>query len=75
MGRNNEDEKEAELSIMIAEQSSQRKGLAQEALKEMIKHRIDKYRQERFIAKISMHNKPSIQLFEKLGFNKVIAKF
>ncbi len=72
LNRDNDEPNRGELSIMIAEKCSQRKGLAQEAVLLMMKYGIQKFKLTSFIAKISTHNSPSIKLFEeKLGFTKV----
>ncbi len=62
---------QGELSIMIAEGSGRRKGLAEEAVLLMVQYGVEKKGLTSFIAKISTKNTPSIRLFEKIGFFKV----
>ena len=62
---------QGELSVMIAEESGRRKGLAFEAVRLMILFGVQQKGLTSFIAKINTSNKPSIRLFEKLGFTKV----
>ena len=62
----------AEVSIMIAEKQSQRKGLGQEVVATIMKYGSEKYGITHFIAKISFNNVPSIKIFEeKLGFKRL----
>ena len=67
----NEDEHAAEIEIMIAEKLSRRKGLAFEALNLMMDYAIDKLNVSQFVAKITSENKPSLELFKKLGFDDI----
>eukprot|EP00347_Sterkiella_histriomuscorum_P006933 403350879 len=69
--RNNDDPLQGELNIMIAEKQAQRKGLAQETIMLIMKYGAQKFGLTNYIAKISMKNLASINLFKKLGF-KVI---
>eukprot|EP00483_Globobulimina_turgida_P012404 UN12427 len=57
-----------ELNIMIAENKSQRKGLATETLQLIIEFARKHLEIKTFIAKISNDNHSSIKLFKKLGF-------
>lgn len=57
-----------EIEVMIAEKSSRRKGLAQEAVLCMMEYAVRALNTPKFVAKILDHNLPSIRLFEKMGF-------
>mmetsp|Transcript_76196 Transcript_76196/g.176777 ORF Transcript_76196/g.176777 Transcript_76196/m.176777 type:complete len:195 (-) Transcript_76196:80-664(-) len=57
-----------EIEVMIAEHASRRCGIAQEAVELMMKYCEEELATSAFVAKIKEHNKPSISLFEKLGF-------
>jgi len=58
----------AEIEIMIAEPSARRKGYATEALQLMLQFGQCSLGKTKFLAKIKDDNKPSIRLFESLGF-------
>lgn len=60
---------ETEIEVMIAEEKSRRKGLAEESLKMLMFYAIEHLGIKRFIAKIKNHNHPSLNLFQKLGFS------
>lgn len=62
------DEGEAEIEIMIAEQSARRKGIASVALRVMMTYANVELAVTRFIAKIKADNVPSRKLFQKLHF-------
>lgn len=64
----NNNEQMAELNIMIAEEKSRRKGLAQETLELIIKWAQEKLEIKTFVAKIQHDNIGSIKLFKKIGF-------
>ena len=57
-----------ELSVMIANKNCQRKGLAKETLKMIMKWAQTNLKINYFIAKIQKSNIPSINLFENIGF-------
>lgn len=59
-----EDEKAAEINVMIADSSSRRKGLAKEALSLMMNYAIHHLHASKFIAKISDSNEASLTLFK-----------
>ncbi|ETK85675.1 hypothetical protein, variant 3 [Phytophthora nicotianae CJ01A1] len=59
-----------EMEIMIAEEKYRRKGFAMEAVKLMMAYATSKLNVTRFICKIIETNHASIQLFEKLGYEK-----
>lgn len=64
-----ENEKVAEIEVMIAEEKSRRKGLAYSALQVMMAYASKNLAIQIFVAKILEHNSASIKLFEdKLGF-------
>jgi hypothetical protein len=58
----------AEIEVMIAEPGLRRGGLAFEALCLIIGYACEHLDVNKFVAKISEHNSPSLRLFEKLGF-------
>ena len=58
----------AEVEIMIAEKIERGKKLGYEALCMMISYGISQLNIKKFEAKIKCDNKPSIKLFQKLGF-------
>lgn len=63
--------KVAEINLMIAEKTSRRKGIAEDALRlftEYVVRNVDAVKL--FVAKIQIHNAGSIALFEKLGFSQ-----
>lgn len=61
----------AEIEIMVAHKSSQRKGLATEALTLFMNYAVRHLSVSRFRAKILETNSASQQLFSKLGFKEV----
>jgi RimJ/RimL family protein N-acetyltransferase len=65
-----DDKNVPEINIMIAESSSRKKGLAQQALAGMILFARDVLQVKQCIAKIDHKNIPSIKLFTKLGFTQ-----
>ncbi|KAL3694912.1 hypothetical protein R1sor_008563 [Riccia sorocarpa] len=66
-----EDEKAAEIDIMIAEPRSRGKGLAKEAVQLMIKYAAQHLQISKLRAKISDSNSTSLHLFRSLGFQDV----
>jgi RimJ/RimL family protein N-acetyltransferase len=60
---------QGEIEVMIAESSARRKGIASEALQLMMNYAKTAHNISEFIAKIKMDNKPSITMFERLGFS------
>ncbi|EGC39685.1 hypothetical protein DICPUDRAFT_26513, partial [Dictyostelium purpureum] len=66
-----EDEGTGELEIMIAENSSRRKGLAKEALNIIMQYAIEKLSSKKYIVKIGEENQASIQMFKSMGFVQV----
>ena len=71
LGRDADEPKQGELSVMIVEKASLRKGLAQEALELIMHYGIKQFGLTSYIAKIQNNNLPSIKLFEKISFTKV----
>ncbi|KAJ2612194.1 N-acetyltransferase 9 [Coemansia sp. RSA 1365] len=68
---NTENQHEAELEVMIAEQSSTGKGIATEVLKLMIDYAVNDIKVTDFVVRIKDNNAPSIHIFEKkLGFEE-----
>jgi len=63
-----EDNFVAEIEVMIAEEKCRRKGLARESLALLMNYAIDELKINCFIAKISVDNVASRNLFESLGF-------
>jgi tubulin N-terminal N-acetyltransferase len=63
-----EDERVAEIEVMIAEERSRRKGLATEALLTLMAYAVDRLSVRRFVAIISERNAASLRLFGALGF-------
>eukprot|EP00890_Picochlorum_soloecismus_P005625 jgi/Picsp_1/6063/NSC_03417-R1_protein len=61
----------AEIEVMVARKSSQRKGLATEALRLFMAYAVQHLFVSRFRAKILETNSASQQLFSKLGFKEV----
>ncbi|KAG6542908.1 hypothetical protein Mapa_015598 [Marchantia paleacea] len=66
-----DDEKTAEIDIMIAELCSRGRGLAKEAVRLMIKYASQHLHISKFRAKIEDSNSTSLQLFRSLGFQDV----
>ncbi|XP_067132104.1 N-acetyltransferase 9-like protein [Centruroides vittatus] len=66
-----DDKSEAEVEIMIAESSKRGQGRGKEALLFMMRYGIEELKITSYIAKIKMKNLISIQIFEKIGFNKI----
>ena len=66
-----ENKKGAEIEVMIAEERSQRRGLATEALRAMILYAVLDLGCTGFVAKITVSNTPSLALFKKLGFTQI----
>jgi RimJ/RimL family protein N-acetyltransferase len=63
--------KVAEINLMIAEKSSRRKGIAEEAMRIFTEYMVSNISNLRLlVAKIQLGNLASIKLFEKLGFVK-----
>lgn len=60
-----ENEKVAEIEVMVAEPSVRRKGLASSALKLIMEYAITKLNVTKFVAKIKDDNLASIRLFEE----------
>ncbi|KAL4173837.1 hypothetical protein KRP22_005784 [Phytophthora ramorum] len=65
-----DDPKACEMEIMIAEEKYRRKGFAEEAVKLMMAYATSKLHVTRFVCKIIETNGASLQLFEKLGYEK-----
>ncbi|XP_041364872.1 N-acetyltransferase 9-like protein isoform X2 [Gigantopelta aegis] len=63
--------KNAEIEIMIAEETYRGKGLGKEALLSMMRYGVEVLHLDRITAKIGYDNKPSICMFMKLGFTEV----
>jgi len=66
-----EEEKAAEIDIMIAESGMRRKQRGKEATLLMLKYGLEKLGIGRFIAKIGSDNTASIKLFQQLGFEEI----
>lgn len=66
-----DDKHNAEIEVMIAEHIYRRQGYAKESLCLMMRYAIDNLSITRFYAKINEANKPSIELFESLGFTNI----
>ncbi|CAA3019646.1 N-acetyltransferase 9 isoform X1 [Olea europaea subsp. europaea] len=66
-----DDPQMAEIEIMIAELKSRGKGLAQESVLMMMVFAVEKFGIHAFHAKIGESNKASLNLFHKMGFQKI----
>ena len=67
-----EDDKCAEIEVMIAEPSARGRGIGQEALRMLVAYALRTLGTERFVAKIGDANAASLRLFQtKLGFRTV----
>lgn len=62
------EENEAEINVMIAEDSAKCKGLALESIQIMMDFAYKYYKKSKILAKIKTNNFASIKLFEKLNF-------
>lgn len=62
------EENEAEINVMIAEDSAKCKGLAFESIKIMMDFAFKYYKKSKILAKIKTDNIASIKLFEKLNY-------
>lgn len=65
------DEDECEIDVMIGNKNARGKGLAKESVILMRKFGEHIYKKKRFVAKIKEKNETSIQLFQKLKFQKI----
>lgn len=61
----------AEIEIMIAESSARGRGLGKEALCCMMRYGFEKLNLTVITAKVAYNNKPSINMFEKIGFQEI----
>ncbi|XP_003743050.1 N-acetyltransferase 9-like protein [Galendromus occidentalis] len=61
----------AECSVMIAEESSRKKGFGREAMFLMLRFAIDELASKSFVARIKTDNVGSQEMFLKMGFKKV----
>ncbi|CAG9463627.1 unnamed protein product [Pedinophyceae sp. YPF-701] len=66
-----DDEKTAEIDVMVAVPSSRRKGIAREAVRMMMAYAAADLRTRRFVAKVKSGNEPSLALFRSLGYAEV----
>lgn len=60
-----------EINVMIADQKARRKGIATEAIFIMMFYCWKHFGIDKYVAKILEDNKPSIELFKKLGFKQI----
>lgn len=62
------EENEAEIDIMIGDKEARGKGFGKEAVAIMMQFGFQKFKKDKFIAKIKQKNQPSRKLFEKMGY-------
>jgi RimJ/RimL family protein N-acetyltransferase len=60
-----------EIEIMVAEKSYRGRGLGLESLRALMTFSAERLGVERFVVKVLRENKPSVKLFEKLGFKMI----
>lgn len=61
----------AEIEIMIAEPAARGKGFGKEALYCMMRYGLEELKVTHITAKIGYSNKPSINMFKKIGFKEI----
>lgn len=66
-----EDNKCGEIEIMIAETKARGKGFGKEALYSMMRYGVETLNMNRFTSKIGMDNKPSLKMFQGIGFTEI----
>lgn len=66
-----QEEGQGEIEVMIAEESSRRKGIASESILLLEKYANENLKIKKFVAHIIEENDQSLEMFLKLGYQKV----